>query len=179
MTAGVISYGDAAKLMQTGDLLATDTPGLIQAGIKAVTHGDVSHVCGIVVVNGRRMVLETTLGTGVHLVALSRWLADRRKGGIYWWPARMSEKSARRYSETLFSLLGSAYESPLAMLTRVAFRRRVADNDRWFCSEIEALARCAAEPAKFNQVFPDPSQVWPVHVSEAYGGLKTAFRLTL
>lgn len=175
----VISYSSAAAMMQTGDLLATDTPGVIQAGIKAVTHGDVSHVCGIVVLNGRRMVLETTLGTGVHLVALSRWLQSRRKGGVYWWPARMSEKAQRRYQNALIGLLGADYESPLAMLTRVALGRHVKDNDRWFCSEIEALARAQAEPTRFATLWPDPSKVWPVHVSQEYGGLKTAFRLTL
>jgi len=177
MTAGCMSYGAASQSMGTGDLLATDTPGLIQRGIKAVTHGDVSHVCGIVVVAGRRMVLETTMGTGVHLVALSRWLADRKKGGIYWWPARFTEKEQRKYQAALFSLLGAPYESPLAMLTRVALGRKVTDNDRWFCSEIEALARAEARPTQFRTLWPEPSKVWPVHVSEAYGGLKTSFRV--
>jgi hypothetical protein len=179
MTAGTMSYGAASQLMQTGDLLATDTPGLIQRGIKLVTKGDVSHVCGIVVVAGRRMVLETTLGTGVHLVALSRWISERSKGGIYWWPARFSEKEQRKYQAALFSLLGAKYEAPLAMLTRVAMGRKVKDNDRWFCSEIEALARGEARPAQFKTMWPEPSEVWPVHVSQAYGGLRTAFRVTL
>lgn len=177
--AHVVSYGTAAQLMRTGDLLATDTPGLIQAGIKRVTHGEVSHVCGVIMVGDRRMVLETTLGTGVHMVALSRWLEARKKGGIYWWPAKFSEKEERRYLNACCSLLGAKYESPLAMLTRVALGRHVRDNDRWFCSEIEAMARAQARPVPFGQAWPDPSKVWPQHVVDAYGGLTTGWRVLL
>jgi hypothetical protein len=175
---GPLPYEAIAPHLRTGDLLATDTPGVIPAGIKCVTGGKVSHVCGIILLGGRRMVLETTLGTGVHLVALSRWIKGRRNGPIYWWPARFSEEEKDRYQAALVSLLGARYESPLAMLTRVATRRKVKPNDRWFCSEIEAMARGLARPTQFAQLWPDPSQVWPCHVADAYGGLSTSFRIT-
>lgn len=179
MTAGTVSYSAASSLMRTGDLLATDSPGLIPYGIKRVTGGDVSHVCGVIILGGRRMVLETTLGTGVHLVALSRWLDSRKKGGIYWWPGKLSEKEERRYLGACCELLGARYESPLAMLTRVALNRHVRDNDRWFCSEIEAMARARMRPREYGLIWPDPSQVWPCHVTAAYGGLQTSWRVLL
>jgi len=171
-------YDAIRKVVRTGDLFGTLSPGMISHGIQRVTHGDVSHVCGAVVVQGRRCVLETTLGTGVHLVPLSRWVEGRKGGPIYWWPARFTEEEQDRYASALFDRLGARYESPTAMLLRVALRRKVKPNDRWFCSEIEATARVQARPSQFMPLWPEPSQVWPCHVADAYGGVGKALQVT-
>ena len=172
-----IPYAVAQPLFRTGDLLATDSPGLIGRGIKAVTHGEVSHVCGVLVIGGRRMVLETTFASGVVLVALSRWVQDRAGGPIYWWPARFTAEEQERYQAALLDRLGARYESPKWMALRVALRRAVSKNDRWFCSEIEADARAAARPSEFSLEWPDPSRVWPCHVADAYGGIDRSLRV--
>jgi hypothetical protein len=123
------------------------------------------------VIGGRRLVLETTLDSGVVLVALSRWIEKRKAGGIYWWPGRFTGEEQERYQAALLDLLGARYESPKWMALRVALRRSVRENDRWFCSEIEARARKEARPTAFELLWPDPSRVWPCHVVDAYGGM--------
>jgi hypothetical protein len=172
-----VPYAVARKVLRTGDLLATDSPGFIGSGIKAVTGGGVSHVCGVLVISGRRLVLETTLETGVRLTALSRWITQRADGPIYWWPARFSEEEQEAYQAALLDKVGARYESPKWMALRVALRRPVSANDRWFCSEIEADARALARPSEFDILWPDPSRVWPCHVTDAYGGLAASLRV--
>ena len=172
-----VPYAVAQGLLRMGDLLATDTPGLAGRAIKAVTGGDVSHVCGVVMLGDRRCVLETTLHSGVVAVALSRWVQDRASGPIYWWPARFTSEEQERYFAAMITRLGARYESPKEMALRVARGQAAEENDRWFCSEIEADARAQARPSEFGLRWPDPSRVWPCHVTDAYGGLAAAMRI--
>jgi hypothetical protein len=171
----MIEYEKAAPLMETGDLIGTSDDSLIARGIKAVTKHKINHVCGIVVVGGRRVVLQTTLDVNrVHAVPLSRFIASREK--VFWWRGVMNETQKEIYTNTLFDALGAKYEKPLLMLTRVALRRPFKENDRWFCSELEARARSAAD-STLAELLPSPQRSWPSHVVEAYGGLRLAVQI--
>ncbi len=173
----VLTYRAARQFMRSGDLLCTDCPGLIEWGIRAVTHGPVSHTAGVIEVSiggtRRLFVAEATAARGVQLVALSTWMQQRKRGAIYWWPSGMTGRERDVYADTIQAEVGKRYESRWLMLARVAFHRP-AENDRWYCSEIDAKGRRAAQPDTFRNLWPRGKAVWPADSARAYGGIAAA-----
>ena len=174
----LLSYRAARQFMRSGDLLCTDTPGLLQWGIRAVTRSDVSHTAGIIELSScgtrRLFVAEATRDRGVQLVALSTWMQQRKRGAIYWWPSGMTGRERDRYADAVQAKVGMRYESDWWMLTRVALHLPPPSNSRWFCSELDAHGRRAAQPEKFRALWPIGKAVWPADSARAYGGIKAA-----
>jgi hypothetical protein len=175
-------YTQARPSMRTGDPLCTDSPGLIGKGIKRVTGGRVSHTAGIIelpLAGERRLfVIEATRARGVQLVALSTWIKQRARGPIYWWPAGFSEQERDAYAGEVLAHVGEPYEEDRWMLARVVLHMAPPPNARWYCSELDAAGRRAAQPWRFGLRWPPERAVWPSDTAAAFGGLARAVLLT-
>lgn len=174
-----IAYADLRPRIRTGDLLATDARGLIEGGIRLATHGELSHVASPIELDiggvRRLFVIEATHASGVHLVAVSRWIRERCQAGeVYWWPAGFNQSQRDAYALEVMRHLGDDYEAELDMLRYVALGKNPPPNARWYCSELDAAGRRAAQPERFLPLWPESKAVWPTTCAIAYGGLGRA-----
>ena len=166
-------YSEVRHLVKTGDLLATAEPGLVSRGIRRVTHSQFSHVCGAVWIDGRLLIGESHIQTGVVLVAVSEWLR-RLRGPVWWWPACLDgERQQQAYRDALLGHLGDRYESPKWMGLKVALGLKPPANERWYCSELET--RCREDAGA--DVSAIPERQWPEDVARLYGGAARAVRI--
>jgi uncharacterized protein YycO len=136
-------YRAARPAFATGDLLCFRGRGLVSWLIRKLTRSAWSHVGMVYLFEDRVYCLEA-VGSGVRLVLVSV-LVERYHGGIDYFDVLDVEEHQRRGALSFgFQQLGKPYDRPgiwrFLWFLVYGKRRRVREDDLWFCSEIFAEA---------------------------------------
>ena len=136
-------YADVRSGMQAGDVVLFRGSGLASRAIRWLTKSPYSHAALVFLFEGRVYCLEA-VGSGVRLSLISEVLA-RYHGGIDHFDVPGASEDQRRGALGFaFQQLGKLYDKTgiwrflLSIVT--GRRRRVREDQAWFCSELVAAA---------------------------------------
>lgn len=148
----VVSFQDALKMIQPGDLFFTSGKYNASSAIKAITDSDVSHVGVIGFIYDRAVVFESASGDGVRVVPLAHYLFNYENskkaynGKIYFGRHKKFPKDAvtqKIFFQVAVDLLNYNYddaEGKKILLDRLLHIGSKSENDAYICSEyIERL----------------------------------------
>ena len=147
-----MTFAEALKHLQPGDLFFTSGNYTFSSAIKKITNSDISHVGVIGYVYDRCVVFESAEGDGVRVVPLAHYLYNYEnskkayKGQIFFARHRNFPKDPavqKIFFQVAVDLLNYNYDNPEGkkiLLDRLLSMGKRTENDAYICSEyIERL----------------------------------------